>query len=64
VNFQRSEIVGLTASKTENSEINVSSAWNSVAYRIILIYIIPMIFPYLDASLNDSVFNFPIAKHR
>jgi amino acid permease len=26
VNFQRSEIVGLTASKTENSEINVSSA--------------------------------------
>jgi AAT family amino acid transporter len=68
VNFQRSEIVRLAASETENPEINVPRACNTVAYRIILIYVIPlillvMILPYQDASLNDSVFNLALSSH-
>jgi AAT family amino acid transporter len=61
VNFQGSEIVGLAASETQNPEVNIPKACRSVAYRIILIYAIPMILlvmilPYKDAGLEDSVF--------
>jgi AAT family amino acid transporter len=61
VNFQGSEIVGLAASETENPEKNIPRACVSVAYRIILIYVIPMILlvmilPYKEAGLDESVF--------
>jgi AAT family amino acid transporter len=61
VNFQGSEIVGLSAAETQNPEVSVPKACRSVAYRIIMIYLIPifilsLIMPYFAATLEDSVF--------
>jgi AAT family amino acid transporter len=61
VNFQGSEIVGLSAAETKNPEKNVPAACKKVAFRIILIYLIPifvlsLIMPYFTATLDDSVF--------
>ena len=61
VNFQGSEIVGLAAAETQNPEVNVPLACKRVAYRIIMIYLVPifilsLIMPYYTASLDDSVF--------
>lgn len=68
VNFQGSEIVGLAAAETQDPEKNIPRACKRVAYRIILIYIIPlallvMILPYEDASLEDSVFSMALASY-
>lgn len=43
VNFQGSEIVGLSAAETENPEKNIPAACKKVATRIILIYLIPIL---------------------
>jgi len=61
VNFQGSEIVGLSAAETQNPEKNVPAACKKVAVRIIMIYLIPifvlsLIMPYFAATLEDSVF--------
>ena len=61
VNFQGSEIVGLSAAETQSPEVNVPAACKKVAYRIILIYLVPifilsLIMPYYAATLEDSVF--------
>ena len=61
VNFQGSEIVGLSAAETQNPEKNVPAACRKVAVRIIMIYLIPifvlsLIMPYFAATLEDSVF--------
>jgi AAT family amino acid transporter len=42
VNFQGSEIVGLSAAESQDPETNVPLACRRVAYRIILIYLIPV----------------------
>ena len=61
VNFQGSEIVGLSAAETQNPEKNVPAACKKVAIRIIMIYMVPifilsLIMPYFAATLEDSVF--------
>jgi AAT family amino acid transporter len=61
VNFQGSEIVGLSAAETQNPEINVPLACKRVAFRIILIYLIPifvltLIMPYFEGNIEKSVF--------
>jgi AAT family amino acid transporter len=61
VNFQGSEIVGLSAAETQNPEKNVPAACKKVAFRIILIYLVPifilsLIMPHFAATLDDSVF--------
>lgn len=61
VNFQGSEIVGLSAAETQNPEVNVPLACKRVAYRIILVYLIPifvltLIMPYFEATIESSVF--------
>lgn len=61
VNFQGSEIVGLSAAETQNPAKEVPKACKAVAYRIIAIYIIPifmlcLIMPHYTATLEDSVF--------
>jgi amino acid transporter, AAT family len=68
VNFQGSEIIGLAAAETQNPEINVPRACKAVTYRIIAIYVIPllllvMILPYSEAGLADSVFSTALAKY-
>jgi AAT family amino acid transporter len=65
VNFQGSEIVGLSASETQNPEVNIPRTCRSITYRIILIYIIPMILlvmilPYNEAGLNESCFAYAL----
>jgi AAT family amino acid transporter len=68
VNFQGSEIVGLSAAETQNPEVNVPAACKKVAYRIILIYLIPifvlsLIMPYTVATLDSSVFAQALAAY-
>jgi AAT family amino acid transporter len=68
VNFQGSEIVGLSAAETRNPEVNVPKACKSVAYRIILIYIVPifvlsLIMPYYAATMDGSVFAQALAMY-
>ncbi|HWQ79788.1 MAG TPA: amino acid permease [Anaerovoracaceae bacterium] len=68
VNFQGSEIVGLSASETKNPEINVPLACRRVAFRIILIYVIPvflltLIVPYMEASLDESIFAYTLSVY-
>jgi len=68
VNFQGSEIVGLSASETQNPEKNIPAACRKVAFRIILIYIIPVflltiVFPYAQMgiqSVADDAANYSI----
>lgn len=61
VNFQGSEIVGLSASETQDPAKNVPAACKKVAVRIVLIYLIPvcllsLLVPYAEASLDISLF--------
>ncbi len=68
VNFQGSEIVGLSASETQDPATNVPLACRRVAYRIILIYLIPvfmltLILPYAEAGLDESIFSFTLGVY-
>ena len=61
VNYQGTEIVAISAAETKNPEKNIPVAIRNVAYRIVAIYVIPVIIlvsilPYKDAGLSDSVF--------
>lgn len=61
VNFQGSEIVGLSAAETQDPATNVPNACKKVAFRIILIYVIPvflltLVMPYAQAGLDESIF--------
>jgi len=61
VNFQGSEIVGLSAAETQDPAKNVPAACKKVAYRIIVIYLVPvflitLIYPYAKASADSSIF--------
>ncbi len=61
VNFQGSEIVGLSAAETQDPATNVPLACRRVAFRIILIYLIPvfvltLVVPYAEAGLDESIF--------
>jgi AAT family amino acid transporter len=61
VNFQGSEIVGLSAAETQNPDVNIPRACKNVAYRIILIYLIPifvltLIMPYFEGNIEKSIF--------
>ena len=68
VNFQGSEIVGLSAAETESPEKNVPAACKKVAFRIICIYVIPvfiltLIVPYAQASLDESIFAYTLGAY-
>jgi AAT family amino acid transporter len=68
VNFQGSEIVGLAASETQNPAINVPLACRRVAFRIILIYLVPvfmlaLILPYAEAGLDESIFAYTLGVY-
>lgn len=68
VNFQGSEIVGLSAAETQDPATNVPLACRRVAYRIILIYLIPvfaltLIVPYAQAGLDESIFAYTLGAY-
>ncbi len=61
VNFQGSEIIGLAAGECKEPEKSIPIAVRNVTWRIIALYIIPIsllisIFPWNQASLEESVF--------
>ncbi len=67
-NFQGSEIIGLTASETKNPKKSVPAALKRVIVRIIGLYVIPtfllgVIFPWDQASVNGSVFAIALKKY-
>lgn len=68
VNFQGSEIVGLAAAETQDPEVSIPKAAKNVAYRMIFIFVIPLILlvsilPYEMAGLEDSVFSMALAMY-
>ena len=61
VNYQGSEIIGLTAGESVDPGKMIPHAIKSVTFRILLIYIFPilclmLIFPWFLANTNNSVF--------
>ncbi|MEI8300217.1 MAG: amino acid permease [Chlamydiota bacterium] len=65
-NFQGSEIIGISASETDNPSKHVPNALRKITYRILLLYVVPtllvvLIFPWNKADLSGSVF--AIALH-
>lgn len=61
VNYQGSEIIGLTAGESIDPAKMIPHAIKSVTFRILLIYIFPilclvLIFPWYLANTNNSVF--------
>lgn len=61
VNYQGSEIIGLAAGESENPARMIPHAIRNVTFRILFIYIIPvlclvLIFPWQKAGLSNSVF--------
>ncbi|MGI6257804.1 MAG: amino acid permease [Anaerovoracaceae bacterium] len=61
VNFQGTEIIGMTAAETDHPEIAIPRACKAVVVRVALIFIIPitfliLLFPHEEAGLDDSVF--------
>lgn len=62
VTFQGTEIVGLTAAEAQNPDESVPKACKSVTYRIVALYMVPillvlMIYPYGLANDNNAVFS-------
>lgn len=61
VNYQGSEVIGLTAGESENPSVMIPKAIRNVSLRVILIYILPVyclvsIYPWQKANINNSVF--------
>ena len=68
ISYQGSEIVGLSAAETQDPETNVPLACRRVAFRIILIYLIPIIIltlivPYAKAGLDESIFAYTLGAY-
>ena len=68
VNFQGSEIIGLAAGESKEPAKSIPLAIRNVTWRIIGLYMIPMlllvsIFPWDQASLEESVFAAALTSH-
>lgn len=68
VTFQGTEIVGLAASESQDAETAVPRACRSVTYRIICLYMIPLlllllIVPYQEAGIDGSIFSMTLEKY-
>lgn len=68
VNFQGTEIIGLAAGECKDPEKTIPSAVNAVCYRIIALYVVPvllvvLIFPWDQANLKESVFSQALESH-
>lgn len=61
VTFQGTEIVGLAAAEAQDPETSVPRACKSVTYRIVGLYLVPvllilLIFPFANANTENTVF--------
>lgn len=62
VTFQGTEIVGLTAAEAQDPDKSVPKACKSVTYRIVALYLVPillvlLIYPFSLANDNNAVFS-------
>ena len=69
VTFQGTEIIGLAAAETQDPETAVPRACKSVSYRIVLLYIVPILlillmFPTSAATLDGAVFSQVLHSYR
>ena len=67
-NFQGSEIIGLTATESENPKKAVPKALKNVSLRIIGLYIIPtlllsLLLPWKEAGLDQNAFSAALHKY-
>jgi amino acid transporter, AAT family len=68
VNYQGTEIVAISAAETKNPEKNIPTAIRNVAYRIVAIFVVPVIIlvsilPHKEAGLEDSVFAHALTRY-
>jgi amino acid transporter, AAT family len=68
VNFQGTEIIGLAAGETRDPERSIPAAVKAVSYRIIMLYVIPVlllvtILPWKEAGLKNSVFALALDRY-
>lgn len=68
VTFQGTEIVGLAAAEAQNPDTSVPRACRSVTYRIVGLYLVPivlilLIVPTSEAGLQESIFSYALAKY-
>ncbi len=68
VNYQGSEIIGLTAGESQDPMKTIPKAIRAVTFRILMIYIIPvmllvLIFPWQKAGLSNSVFADALSRY-
>ncbi len=68
VTFQGTEIVGLTAAEAQDPEVSVPMACKSVTYRIVGLYILPilllvLLIPFSQAGVEDSIFSITLQKY-
>ncbi len=68
VNYQGSEIIGLSAAESEDPRTAIPASLRKVTYRIICLYLIPvfllaLIFPWQEANLQGSVFGKALSKY-
>ncbi|ATW28397.1 amino acid permease [Candidatus Formimonas warabiya] len=68
VNFQGSEIIGLSAGETKNPDKAIPLVIRNVTVRIILLYVIPvcllvLILPWQNAGLEESVFSLALKNY-
>lgn len=62
VNFQGTEIIGITAAETDNPEKAIPKACRAVVFRVAFLFIVPigllvLLLPYTEAGLDDSIFS-------
>ena len=68
VNFQGTEIIGLAAGETEDPGRTIPAAVNAVSYRIVALYVIPVlllvtILPWQEAGLKNCVFALALDRY-
>lgn len=61
VNFQGTEIIGLTAAETDDPEKAIPKACRAIVFRVAFLFIVPialliLLMPYSKAGLDDSIF--------
>lgn len=68
VNFQGTEIIGMTAAETDHPEIAIPKACRAVVFRVAFLYIVPialiiLLVPMEQAGLEDSIFSVALKNY-
>lgn len=68
VNFQGSEVIGLSAAESHNAEVAIPRAFRATLWRIAGLFVVPMllvaaILPWKDGNLHEVVFAQAMSLH-